>query len=75
MLIRVKTLTGGTENIDIIDMSITIDNLKSLLEEKTGIEKKQMRLICSGQAMKDSAKLSEYKSQFQHLCFQPYLVI
>lgn len=58
--VLVKTLTGVTITIP-IQMTDTVQLLKQLIEEQTGVDADQMRLIFCGKQLQDDKRLSEYK--------------
>lgn len=56
----VKTLTGVTISIP-IQLTDTVQLLKQLIEEQTGVDADQMRLIYCGAQLQDDKPLSDYK--------------
>ncbi len=56
MLIYVKTLTGRKSEFD-FDGSATTHDVKVALQEKEGIDVKQIRLIFKGKQLKDTSSL------------------
>ena len=62
MQISVKTLNCEIFNFD-IQPHDTIDNLKSMIQEKVGIPPDQQRLLYSGKLLEDGHTLSDYNVQ------------
>ncbi|PFH32619.1 ubiquitin family protein [Besnoitia besnoiti] len=60
MQILIKTLTGRKQSFN-FEPDNTVLHVKQALQEKEGIDVKQIRLIYSGKQMSDELKLSEYK--------------
>ena len=58
MQIYIKNLSGIKRPIN-IDASDRIDIIKSILQEKEGIPKKQLRLIFGGKQLVDTQLISE----------------
>eukprot|EP00040_Diaphanoeca_grandis_P011768 m.60330 g.60330 ORF g.60330 m.60330 type:complete len:78 (+) comp22829_c0_seq1:66-299(+) len=59
MMIKVKSLTGRENEIDISDTD-TVEMIKEKVEEKTGIPPVQQRLIFSGKQMNDKKLAKDY---------------
>jgi len=57
--IFVKTLTGKTVEIR-VDLSFTVETLKTLIQGSEGIPPDQQRLIYAGEQLDDERKLSDY---------------
>lgn len=60
MQILVKTLTGRRQSFN-FEANTTVLQIKMAIEEREGIDAKQIRLIYSGKQMYDDMKLSDYR--------------
>ena len=60
MQITIKTLTGRKSDYT-FDETATIEEVKSLLMEKEGIDKKQLRLIFKGKQLNNEQTLTDAK--------------
>jgi len=60
--IFVKTLTGKTYTVDVVDTD-TVETLKAKIQEKEGIPKHEMRLIFAGKELNEQRALSDYNIQ------------
>ena len=62
MRIYIKTLSGKTHEID-IEPSDTIEYLKGMLIELTGIPQDRQRLLFAGKQLENDRTLNEYNIQ------------
>ncbi|CAK0822989.1 unnamed protein product [Prorocentrum cordatum] len=62
MQILVKTPTGKTITIDVVDTD-TIDGVKKMIQDKEGVAPARQRLIYAGKQPRDSQKLRDYNVQ------------
>ena len=60
--IFIKTLTGRTYTVDVVDTD-TVEQLKAKIQEKEGIPKHEMRLIFAGKELNEQRALSDYNIQ------------
>jgi len=60
--IFVKTLTGKTYTVDVVDTD-TVATLKQKMQEKEGIPAHEQRLIFAGKELQEERALSDYNIQ------------
>ena len=60
--IFIKTLTGRILTLD-IGANDTVNNVKSLIQEKEGVPQDQQRIFYAGKQLQDGRTLSEYRIQ------------
>ena len=64
MKIFVKNLTGETITLDVIPLN-TIENVKTLIQNKEGIPPGQQKLLFAGRELEDNRTLADYGIQEQ----------
>ena len=62
--IYVKTLTGKTITLK-VNLSMSVEQLKLVIQEKEGTPAHQQRLVFVGQQLEDERILSDYKIQYE----------
>jgi ubiquilin len=63
--ITVKTASGSKYEIQ-VETTVTIGELKKLLEEKSQVAAEQQRLIYSGKVLRDELTLEDYCNNLIH---------
>jgi hypothetical protein len=63
MRIFVVTLTGSKHQIDDVDASDTVEDIKSMIQDEIGIPMDQQRLIVTGRQLEYGSTLGEYLVQ------------
>ncbi|KAI5171742.1 hypothetical protein NEFER03_1047 [Nematocida sp. LUAm3] len=63
MRVTIKTSKRETHNVEVENEEVSVDTLKNLISEQLSQPKDKMKLIFSGQLLKDENPLSTYKIQ------------